>query len=310
MISRTELKRFRYYFWDLPLWGWGLRTHAQEARILRFLEPEIDLIRNGFLKLFGYIERSSDGSEIEELVRKALWIKIVRESDAFTALKMSKQNLYRYFRIEGIEHLEEACGSNRPVILLTAHLGSFYTLSIPASFSGIPIYPIARTVNKSPDSPLAWQLYAKANYAFTEKRLLSHYIYTNFSGRIDRSIIALLKNGKTFLGLLDLPPTLYPYKRVPVKFLGIPSSLPSGLIQLGIKYNAIFMTAWNLIEHNDAGNFYRTLKIENRLPDSLNISEILQCYADRLSDIIMEEPWQWMCIPIVNQFDESEYNHG
>ena len=301
----SELHKWRYSFLDLPLWGWGVRTQGLEKRLFRFLEPEAPAIRNGLNLLFEYLKKPVDKPGIEDLVKKALWVKIVRESDAFASLRMTKKRLYRYFRIEGIEHLIEAADRKRPVVLLSSHFGSFYTLAIGASVSGIPLYPIARTVDNSSASPLVWRLYARANYAFTEKRLTARYLYTDFSGKVDRSIVSLLKAGGVFLAMIDLPLTLFPHKRIPVELFGLPSSLPSGFVQSGLRYNAIFLTAWNTVEHDTNGDFYRFLKIEGPMPEGLNAQEVLQRYADRLTNQIVEKPWQWMGLQIISQYNES-----
>jgi len=302
----SELHKWRYSFLDLPLWGWGIRTQGLEKRLFKFLEPEVPAIRNGFNLLFEYLKKQVDKPVMEDLVKKALWVKIVRESDAFASLRMTRKHLDSYFRIEGIEHLIEAADRKRPVVLLSSHFGSFYTLAIGATVSGIPIYPIARTVDDSPASPLVWRLYAKANYALTEKRLTARYIYTNFSGKVDRSIVSLFKAGGVFLAMIDLPRTLFPHKRISVELFGFPSSLPSGLVQSGLRYNAIFLNAWNMVERDTNGNFYRFLKIEGPMPDGLNAQEVLQRYADRLTKQIVEKPWQWMGLQIVSQYNESE----
>lgn len=311
MIDAQQLRMWRYYFLDLPMFTCGRRSPMAEKRLRRMFEPEMGFMKKGFLTLCDYLGSPPDKSEVESFVDKAFWVKIVRESDAFTSLRMSKKKSTEYFHVEGIENLASVNDGIRPVVMLTGHIGSFFIPAIAFSHFGFNVYPIARTVDNSPDAPLPAQYYQKLNYRLSEMRFSSKYIYTNFSGKIDRDIVSLSKKGGIFWAAIDLPRKLYGYKRYPVKFLGKQSSLPAGIIPWGIKKNAVFLTAWNSIEGFDSKKFYRNLTIDNPIPEGLDTISVLQTYADRLSDIIAKQPHQWLGLQIIKQFDESEETqHG
>ena len=99
-MTKDGLRKWRYYFLDLPLFSCGLRSSSLEKRLYRMYEPEIGFMRNGFMTLCDYLKRPLSEPEIEDFVRKTFWVKVVRESDAYTSLRMSKKNLARYFRAE------------------------------------------------------------------------------------------------------------------------------------------------------------------------------------------------------------------
>lgn len=306
MMDLQKLQMWRYYFLDLPMFSCGVRYPSLERRLFGIFKPEIDFMKSGFLTLCAYLKRTPDESEIDNFIQKTFWVKIVRESDAFTSLIMSKGNSAKYFHVEGIENLASVVDGIRPVIILTGHIGSFFIPAIAFSHFGFKVYPIARTVDTSSATPLAAQYYQKLNYRLSEMRFSSKYIYANFSGKIDRDIVSLSRKGGIFWAAIDLPRRLYAYKRYPVMFLGKPSSLPVGIIPWGIKKDAVFLTAWNSIEGIDNRKFYRKLTIDKPIQQGLDATSVLQVYANRLSDMITRQPYQWLGLQIIKQFDESE----
>jgi lauroyl/myristoyl acyltransferase len=306
MKASSDLQRWRYYFLDLPLWACGVRTSQVEKRLFSFFEPEIPAFRDGYLNLCAYMGRPVSDAATDAVIRKIFRVKIVRESDAYACLKMSKKQSSRYFITEGIEHLRAAMETKRPIIILSGHFGSFYTAKIAFSHLGIAVHPVARVVDYSPMTPLARSLYEELNYRFTQLRYLGRYIFTDFSGRIERSVVELFRAGGILWASIDLPYRLYPHKHLPVTLFGQPATLPAGLIQWAVRKGAIFLTAWNSVEVSGGGEDYRRLTIDSPVPDNSTASSVLQVYADRLSDRVAREPWQWLALPIIKQYGENE----
>ena len=176
MINTTELKRFRYYFFDLPLWALGIGKRLREKNIHAFLNPEVSLIRKGFVTLFEYLKKSPDEAVIDDLIKKALSVKIIRESDTYLTPMMKKPGLQKYFEIEGLENVISAAELKRPVFILTGHTGSFYSsFQAVGSAIGREVHIIARSVDNSDSNPVARQLYEKTNYKLTAKKGVSSY---------------------------------------------------------------------------------------------------------------------------------------
>ncbi|MBI5640419.1 MAG: hypothetical protein HZA17_08340 [Nitrospirae bacterium] len=296
----------RYYFLDLPLWSMGMRSNPLKKRLVRSLQAETSQFLSGLDLMKRHTALPRINCSPEDLAEKAIWVKIIRESDAYTSLRMTRKRLDCYFRIEGLGHLQQFLKTGRPVFLLTGHIGSFFIPAIAFGHMGLSVFPIARTVEPSSVLPFERRLYERINYLLSGLRLpSSHYIFTSYPGTIDRKIIRLCNSEGIFWAALDLPGAYYSYKRMPVKILGFTSSLPSGLIQLGMKYNAVFLTAWNMVEPDPDAGFIRHLKIDEPFPEGLNVTQALQLYADRLSSVITAEPWQWAGIPIMHEFIEE-----
>lgn len=268
-------------------------------------EQEAGNMKAGFLKFCDYLGKQPTESEIESFIEKTFWVKVVRESDAYTSLRMSKRKSSRYFSVEGIDNLASAAGTGRPVVILTGHFGSFFIPAIAFSHHGFSVYPVARSVDESPETPPPTRCYLKLNYRFSEMRFDSRYIYTDFSGKIGREVVNLARKCGIFWVAIDLPKRLFPSRRYPVNFFGRRASFPSGIIPWALKKKAIFLTAWNGVEGIADHSFYRHLEVEKPFPEDLDAGGIIQIYADRLAAQVARQPWQWLAIQVIHQFNEE-----
>ena len=294
-----------YYFFDLPLVALRQKMPNRPSRIIKMHQEEIAKIHHGYKILCRSLHKPFSTAEADEVIQKALLVKMVAESDAYSPLRMSKNHLDSYFTVHGMENLAPLLNGGRPVILLSAHTGSFVMSPIALQSAGIPAYIIARKFSPSSEGHSAKQLYLSLYHKLLNIRFPVKFIYTDFAGNIDRTLMsAFSKNGVIFT-LIDLPRSLYPYKRLPVSLFNCPSSLPSGFIRWSLRKNAVFLTVWNTIDVDPSGRFMRTLTIDSPIKDSLQIPEILQAYADRLSSLIVKQPWQWLALQMLDQYIEE-----
>jgi lauroyl/myristoyl acyltransferase len=294
-----------YYFRDLPLLAWGLGADSAAARLLKSNESEISQIRSSLLTLCNNIGRSYTESEIKAVIEKSLWVKIMAESDVYLPLKMTGKKIEMSVIVEGLNSLTQFLNGSRPIVLLSAHTGSFNLSAIPLLELGIPVYVVARQFAFARDIHPAKQLFMWLHHKLLTMRFPVRYIYTDFVGKIDRAIMSAMKGANVIFAYIDVPRFLYPYKRVPVSLFGRPSSLPSGFILWARRKHAIFCTAWSTIEKLPDGRYRRSLKIHEVIPDGADVNMILRVYAERFSEFIAREPWQWMELPILCQYDES-----
>ena len=304
MGTMDELKRFRYYFVDLPLWSYGYRSRRLKKSLYRNFEPEIPVLRNAYQTLAAYMKKEVTEAEMDAFVQKAFWVKVLRESDTYTSLRMSGKHLHRYLQYDGIEYLQAAKREDRPIIILTGHSGSMWISPIAFHHIGYEVYPVARSVDRSAATPHLMRLYLTLNYRLTQSRFSARYILTDFSGKIDRTIVSVSKNNGIFWVAIDFPWRVYQYRHLPVTLFGQPATLPSGIIRWGIKKKAIFLTGWNSVE-TDSKGFYRLLSIESPIVHDSDAQEVLQVYADRLSAFVIKKPWQWIALPSIHQYGEA-----
>lgn len=264
------------------------------ARMQGFHAGDMAPTRHALQVLWG---ATATDKALDATCREAIRCKIEREADAFRCLLPNSL----HHTIEGLPNLQQARQQKSPIFLLTGHLGSFYTIAVALQRAGIPVFPVARTVDESPANPTPRRLFERLNYASTERRIGGHYLYTDFAGWMDKRIVSVCRQNGVMLVLPDLPRRLFSAGRHPVILFDRPATLPARLFELGHKYKAHFLPAWNLIGPTRRE---RTLRIEAALPTD-SVAATLQGYADSLTHIVRETPAQWMALPIIEQYFEA-----
>lgn len=72
------------------------------------------------------------------------------------SLRLDEENLFTYFKIEGLSHIWDACEKNRGVLALTAHFGNWELLTIIAAMVSYPLNVVYRPLDfKSMDQFIA-----------------------------------------------------------------------------------------------------------------------------------------------------------
>ena len=305
---------WRYYFWQLPCYVWGGRSRMPD-RIAQEMEQACQAGA-------AYLRECLGGDFIPladaEIARRASWVRLWRESGAYSALLPSQSDA-ELVQMEGGEHLLAAASHGRPLILLTAHLGNPYLACATIATAGNRVFPVARAVDHSPATPRPVRYFLHLNYWATERKLnRGHYLYTDFAGKLDKRIVTVLRQpGAVCVNLIDMPATLYESRRHAVRFLGRRAELPISFIEWACKKKAVFLTFWNGFSADfsqsggpgDPGRAKRWVRIE--APIGADTAEaVLQVYADRLTSLLAQEPWQWMGLPIASQFHQHACRSG
>ena len=181
---------WRYYFFDLPVVALRQKMPNHPGRIMKGHQEEIAKIYHGYEILCRSLHKPFSTAEADEVIQKALLVKMVGESDAYSPLRMSKNHLDSYFTVHGMENLDPLLNGERPVILLSAHTGSFVMSPIALQSAGIPAYVIARKFSYSSEGLSAKQLYLSLYHKLLNIRFPVKFIYTDFSGNIDRTLMS------------------------------------------------------------------------------------------------------------------------
>lgn len=291
---------WRYYFWALPRYAWT-QHYRMPDRMAQENEPA-SMAGAAYLRacLNGRFSTVADA----EIARRSSWVRLWRESGAYAALGCG---MHVPALVEGAEHLSAATSLGRPLVLLTAHVGNPYLACASLADSGYPVFPVARSVDRSINTPLPTQWFLRLNYRATERKLNDgHYLYTDYSGGLDKRIIKVLRQSDALcVNLIDMPVTLYGGKRHTVMFLGRPAALPLNFIHWARKKQALFLTCWNGFESDFASSAKPRHWVRVEPPiEAADAESVLQVYADRLSALVAREPWQWMGLPIAAQYHQ------
>lgn len=301
--SSTPLSLWLYYLGDLPLFSLGFGRERILRRAATVFKDETIATGDGFRTLCDYLGRLYTDQDVTEAVAKTIFVRTVRESDAYSCLFMSKQRFNRYFRVDGLAHLESAIQQNRPILILSGHYGSVYTAKIALSHLGLAVSPIARVVDYSPLTPLPSSIHQDLNYRFTQLRYAGSYIFTDFAGHISRRVFDLVRDNGILWAAIDMPRRLYPHKHLPVRMFGQQATLPAGLINWAVRKGVTFITAWNNVIE-DGPRIIRHLIIDPPLPSGSDTREVMNIYAERLSQAVAAQPWQWLPLSVIRQFME------
>lgn len=299
----NDLIQWRHYFLDLPLFALGTRSERVLMADLRSGE------RHHATQGVEYLRKRLGGAfsslPTEEIVRLAHLVRLVRESDTYASIWMNKNNLEKYFEIEGLQYLEEAHRRGKSVALIGGHLGSNYTMWIALGFLGHVVYTIARAVDHSRNTPVARQCYMLLTYWITSCKWPGRYLMADSTGHFPKAFLpkaldrVFERKGICFIAI-DFPPTLYAGNKETVMFLGGESRLPVNFIRMAVKRDVEMLTVQDCVEF-DGKRIIRRIRLGPPLKGQ-NETEMLQDYANRLTELICHEPWQWMGLQISSQY--------
>jgi hypothetical protein len=309
-MSDREL--WRYYFGQLPWFTLTGRYRMPDRQA-----PEFEAAcQAGAAYLRECLGATFTQRTDEEIARRASWVRLWRESGAYAALRPGCAEAAPA-RLEGMEHLQAALATGRPLVLLTAHVGNPYLACTSLAAAGHAVFPVARSVDRSAATPRPVQHFLQLNYRTTARHLGGHYLFTDFAGTLDKRIITTLRQpGALCVNLIDMPPRLYQGKRLAIKFLGRPAELPVSFVHWALRKQALFLTFWNDFEFPDdfkadtgAGKPRRRVCIDPPIQpagamDGATAESVLQEYAFRLERPLAAAPWNWMGLPIAPQFHE------
>lgn len=300
-----SLSLWRHYFFDLPLFALGF--HGKRLDDWDLSSGERDPLLAGIEYLRDRLGTDFSPLPGEEIARRANLVKLVRESDTFASVFMPRRRLSGWFAVEGLTELYKALQGDRPIIFLGGHLGSNYTMWLALDRLGCTVYPVARAVDRSPATPRARQAYMDLTYWLTRKKWRGSYLLADAHGHFPSGQFPMIlddvfrRRGICFAAI-DFPSGLYKGRQETVPFLGGMSSLPSHFIKLGLSRKARF---FSILEGVELGEHRKIRHIHLQPMDyRADAGEILRVYAERLTDFICREPWQWMGLAIASQYHQ------
>jgi KDO2-lipid IV(A) lauroyltransferase len=162
--------------------------------------------------------------EIEKIARQVFINLVQVVFELGWSLNLDGIRLYKYFEIEGYDHIKNAYEKGRGVLALTAHFGNWELLTIIAAMIKFPLNIVVRPLDFKP---------------------LDHFIFnlrTRFGGKIIpkhrsfRSIIRSLNRGEMVALLMDQ--NVDWYEGVFVDFMGHRACTNKGLALLALKTGA------------------------------------------------------------------------
>jgi KDO2-lipid IV(A) lauroyltransferase len=198
-------------------------------------------------------------------------------SNIFEALNLKPiiNNMDRYIECPNAEIPKTINKRGRPVVALTAHMGNWELMAAYMVKVGVPLTTVGRQARNRFGQYLLSHLRARygVNTMWKENR----------SGL--REMVKHLSPGHTIAALIDQD-THVRSENIP--FMGHLAKTPVGLIDIGKRFNAIFVTSF-IVKDGDK----HVIHVEE-IPDTADQAEILEIYNTRLEELIRRYPDQWI----------------
>jgi Kdo2-lipid IVA lauroyltransferase/acyltransferase len=200
---------------------------------------------------------------------------------AQTPRKIHETNWRDFIKLKNEHHLVRLLLENRPLLIVTGHLGNFEVGGYVLGILGFPTYTVARTLDN---------LYLDRFVNQFRGRTGQHIIPKN--GGADQIEKVLLNNGTmTFLADQYAGP-----KGCWVDFFGRPASAYKAIGLLALQYNAVMAVSastrldepMHFFMHN-----YAMADPQDPTSDLGGVKEITQWYTSRLEDLVRMNPDQY-----------------
>jgi KDO2-lipid IV(A) lauroyltransferase len=190
-----------------------------------------------------------------------------------------KDNLERWIRFEGVEHVENALRAGRGVLFATAHLGNWELSAFAYGFARSPMRVVVRPL----DNPLIDRLVERRR-ALSGNEPISKKDYA-------RAILKALAANQAVGVLIDQNAS--PDTGVFVEFFGVPACAGTGFAKLAARSGAAVIPGfalWSASERRYVLRFYPPVPVSG---DPAVDTAALQA---QLEAVIRAHPDQWLWI--------------
>lgn len=199
------------------------------------------------------------------------------------SLRLSEKDFYKYFRIDGVEHIHSAYEKNKGILVLTAHFGNWELLTVISAMIGYPLSIVYRPLDFKP-----------------MERFIAEY-RTRFGGKLIRKGSALRKilrslEQKHMVAIL-LDQNVGWREGVFVDFLGQQACTNKGLALIALKTDVPVVPVFLLREPNG----FRAVFLPQLQPiqtgdKTKDIEENTQQYNNVIESFVRTYPDQWFWV--------------
>lgn len=197
--------------------------------------------------------------------------------------RKSRDELFKYFTIKGLRHLEDAIEKGRGVLLLTGHIGNFELLVESVAKSGIKPYGVYRKLDFAPLERLVLEIRQRFGATMIPLRGAS------------KKIDAILQNGGIMATLLDQ--NVDWYKGVFVNYFGRPACTNSGFAKLALKSKAIVIPMFiKKMNHHYVMEFLPEVPLQVTGDSIKDIENNTQNYVSAIESMVRQCPEQYFWV--------------
>lgn len=174
------------------------------------------------------------------------------------------------------EKVREFLARRKPIVALTAHTANWDLLGAYMVAQGAPLSTIGQVAHNR-----AFQeVLAEIRQSYGIKT-----IWRDDKASV-KQIVTALKNNEVVSALIDQDTTV---RSKAVKFFSYPARTPSGIVELGKKYECVFVAVFILRTDNE-----RFEIVLDEIDNTLSVEQILSSYSEHLERAIRRQPQQWV----------------
>jgi len=236
-----------------------------------------DIVLSNLSRAFGH-EKSP--YEIKMLAKQVFTNSLQIVFDIGWSLRLDKEQLMKYFTIEGRSNIKNAYEQGRGVLVLTAHFGNWELLSVLGAMLNYPLSVVYRPLDFKP-----------------LERFFIH-LRTRFGGKVvsnKRSLLALLRSlGRGEMVVLLMDQNVDWYEGVFVDFLGHRACTNSGLALLALKTRAPVIPVFMVREKEGfIANFLPEIPLQQTGDQTRDMEDNTQQYNHAIESFLRRYPDQW-----------------
>ncbi len=195
----------------------------------------------------------------------------------------SKEELFSYFRLKGVEHIINAKKKGKGVILLSGHLGNFELMAASFGKMGLDAYGIYRKFDFEPLEKLMRMMRQR----FGSKMIAM--------GGMSRKIDSLLESGEIIGTLLDQNAGWY--NGVPTQFFNQPACTKKSLAKLVIRTKATVVPAFLKREGSQyVMEFFPEIVLETTGCPIKDFEINTQNYVSAIETLVRNKPEQYFWV--------------
>ncbi len=197
----------------------------------------------------------------------------------------SRESLLELTEWQGLEHLEAAKATGKPVILYTGHVGAWEMTSFGLSLQGHPLSFLVRRI----DNPKVEQLVERSRTRFGNQSVDKR--------GAARSMLKILQAGGTLGLLVDL--NTLDDEAIFVDFFGVQASTTFMLAKLALRTDAAVLpifVPWDEKRKKFIVHILPQVSFERTGNEAEDIRSLTAKYTKILEDYIRQYPAQWLWI--------------
>ena len=197
----------------------------------------------------------------------------------------SRESLLEITRWEGLEHLEAAGATKRPIILFTGHVGAWELSSFGLSLRETPISFLVRRLDNPKVEEMVDRIRMRFGNQSVDKRGAA------------RPMLNILRSGGTLGLLVDL--NTLDEEAIFVDFFGVPASTTFMLAKLALRTDATVLpifVPWDESSGKFLVHILPPVTVQRSGDEERDIRELTANLTKVLEDYICSYPDQWLWI--------------